>query len=115
MRSNLTPLAKKNRRPMTDAEFKLWEFLCDKKSGFKFRRQCPIDNYIVDFVCFEKRLIVEVDGGQHAESTTDEIRDMYLKSQGFRVLRFRNNDVLSNTAGVVERIIQELNSHPTLH
>jgi very-short-patch-repair endonuclease len=86
---------------MTDAEFKLWCRISNKQLGVKFRRQYPVDNYIVDFICLEKRLIVEVDGGQHAESVNDKSRDEYLKSQGFRILRFWNNEVLSNTEGVL--------------
>jgi len=77
--------------------------------GYKFRRQVPIGNYIVDFVCFETRLIIEVDGGQHAvQLTADEARTDWLQSQGFTVLRFWNNDVLKNTAGVVEQIREHL-------
>ena len=75
--------------------------------GLKFRRQQPIDNYIVDFVCFENRLIIEVDGGQHAaESNKDRERDFYLQQFGFKVLRFWNNEVLQNTKAVLE-IIRE--------
>jgi very-short-patch-repair endonuclease len=112
VRKKLIPIARRFRKKMTDAEFKLWEYLRNKQLGVKFRRQCPIDNYVVDFLCFEKRLIVEVDGGQHAELAKDKSRDKYLKSQGFKVLRFWNNDVLSNTEGVIERIIQVLDSPP---
>jgi len=97
---------------MTDAEFKLWKYLRNRQTGVKFRRQCPIDNCIVDFVCFEKRLIIEVDGSQHIESDEDIIRDKHLKSQNFRVLRFWNTDILKNPEGVVERILCELDSPP---
>jgi len=72
--------------------------------GLKFRRQQPIDNYIVDFVCFEKRLVIEVDGGQHATQEKDALRDQYLQQQGFNVLRFWNNEVLQNINGVIEVI-----------
>ena len=71
--------------------------------GLKFRRQQPIDNYIVDFICFENRIIIEVDGGQHAdENNKDRERDSYLQQFGFKVLRFWNNDVLQNTNEVLE-------------
>ncbi len=81
-----------------------------------FRRQYPIGRYVVDFVCLEARLIVEIDGGQHAESRRDEVRDAWLRAQGFVVLRFWNNDVVSNFNGVLERIADALSSGlpPTL-
>lgn len=72
--------------------------------NLRFRRQAPIDQYVVDFVCFEKRLIIEADGGQHNDSESDRIRDAYLKEQGFRVMRFWNHDILSNVQGVLEMI-----------
>jgi very-short-patch-repair endonuclease len=74
--------------------------------GLRFRRQVPIDHYIADFACLEVRLIIEADGGQHSESRSDKIRDAYLRSQGFHVLRFWNNDVLTNPDGV-HRVIAE--------
>jgi very-short-patch-repair endonuclease len=72
--------------------------------GLKFRRQQPIDHYIVDFVCFENRLIIEIDGGQHAENEKDLERDKYLAENGFKVLRFWNNEVFTNIEGVLEVI-----------
>lgn len=73
--------------------------------GLKFRRQQPIDKYIVDFVCFEKCIIIEVDGGQHAtESSHDRERDAYLQQYGFKILRFWNNEVMQNIDGVLEVI-----------
>ena len=74
----------------------LWKHLRAKQmEGFKFRRQQPIDNYIVDFICLENRVVIEVDGGQHAvEKEKDRERDNYLQRHGFKVLRFWNNDVL---------------------
>ncbi len=72
--------------------------------GLKFRRQQPIDNYITDFVCFEKRLIIEIDGGQHAENKKDIERDNYLSRNRFKVLRFWNSDVFTNIEGVLEVI-----------
>lgn len=81
--------------------------------GVKFRRQSIIGEYIVDFVCFEKRLIVEVDGGQPADSDADKKRDQWMAEQGFKVLRFWNNEVLGNRSGVLERINDVL-SPPSL-
>ena len=84
--------------------------------GIKFRRQEPIGDYIVDFVAFEKRLVIEVDGGQHAEEEKDNDirRDEWLGSQGFRVLRFWNNEVLQNLEGVLETIRVNCLRHPPL-
>ena len=93
------------RKRLTDAEQLIWHYLrMTQMEGFKFRRQQPIDNYIVDFVCFENRLIIEIDGGQHAESEKDIERDNYLSRNGFRVLRFWNNEVFKNIEGVLEVI-----------
>ena len=97
--------AKRMRSEPTDAERALWQLLRAKRFvGYKFKRQVPIDRYIVDFVCFAARLIIEADGSQHAESDYDAERDAYLAGQGFRVLRFWNNDILTNTEGVSEAI-----------
>ena len=94
---------------MTDAERALWRLLRDRRlAGWRFRRQQPIDHYIADFVCFEARLIIEVDGGQHSESDIDKVRDAHLQSQGFRILRFWNNDVLANGDGVYRTIMTAL-------
>lgn len=84
--------------------------------GYKFRRQSPIGDYIVDFVCFEKKIVVELDGGQHnAEKQKDILRDRWLKSQGFRMLRFWNHEVMKNPAGVLEEIINICGDpHPSL-
>ena len=95
----------------TDAEKRIWSLLRAKRMvGHKFRRQVVIDSYIVDFVCFHHRLIIEVDGGQHSENDYDERRDAYLRRQGFRVSRFWNNDVLGNTEGVGAAILEALAS-----
>jgi very-short-patch-repair endonuclease len=96
------------RRNMTDAERALWRVLRDRKDGYRFRRQESIDHYIVDFVCFKARLVIEVDGGQHSESAADKQRDSHLTSHGFRVLRFWNNDVLSNFDAVHQSILEAL-------
>jgi len=85
---------------------KLWQHLRAKQlEGLKFRRQEPMGNYVLDFICYEKSLIIELDGGQHStEHEKDEERDTWLKQQGFKVLRFWNNEVLTNTTGVLEVI-----------
>ena len=85
----LHSLAKNLRKDSTEAEKSLWRRLQRKQlEEFKFRRQQPIGKYIVDFVCFEKKLVVEVDGGQHADTDRDRERDRWLAEQGFQVLRF---------------------------
>jgi very-short-patch-repair endonuclease len=89
----------------TDSELRLWRLLRDRRlNGFKFRRQVPVGAYIVDFLCVGAKLIVEADGSQHAESPRDYVRDAYLERQGWKVLRFWNNEVLQNRAGVLETI-----------
>ena len=99
-------LGKILRKRPTDAEQLLWKQLRLKQlEGLKFRRQQPLDNYIADFVCFERRIVVEVDGGQHAIQKEDDVlRDTYLTQQGFQVLRFWNNEVLQNINAVLEVI-----------
>ena len=93
------------RHNMTDAEKALWQRLRGKQmKGCKFRRQHPFGDFILDFVCLEARLVVEVDGGQHYESSRDELRDQVLTLAGFRVLRFWNNQVLLEVEAVVEAI-----------
>ena len=76
--------------------------------GRKFIRQAPIGRYICDFVCRERRIVIEVDGGQHSDSADDVVRDRYLTAEGYRVLRFWNNDVLGNLDGVLITIQNEL-------
>lgn len=105
-------IAKALRKRPTDAERLLWKHLRLKQlDGLKFRRQEPIDQFIVDFVCYEARVIIEADGGQHNKSTIDATRDAYLQSQGFKVLRFWNNDILSNIQGVMESIGRVCSEH----
>jgi very-short-patch-repair endonuclease len=100
--------ARRLRRDATDAEWRLWSALRDRRlSGYRFRRQYPIGRFIVDFGC-TRYLIVEADGGQHADSEADRARTAWLADQGWRVLRFWNNDVLTNTDGVVETILKEV-------
>ena len=111
--SKLRDRAKQMRSQQTDAEHRLWQILrAHRFAGYKFRRQVPIDFYIADFICFAERLIIELDGGQHAESRRDEKRDAYLHSQGFRVLRIWNNDLFTNEEGVAEAILAALRSPP---
>ena len=106
-RSSLTQRARRMRREPTEAERIMWRVLRNEQLGrMKFRRQSPIGPYIVDFVCFEAQLIVECDGGQHAESGYDARRDAWLRSQGFTVLRFWNGEILENPNGVAEQILR---------
>ena len=94
----------------------MWSILRSRQlNGFKFRRQIEIDGYIVDFLCPERRLIIEVDGGQH-KSERDARRTAYLESQGFRLIRFWDNDVLQNLNGVwamIEKALETTPPHPT--
>ncbi|HHQ4689078.1 endonuclease domain-containing protein [Aeromonas veronii] len=106
MESNL--FAKRLRRDATQAERKLWQQLRNRRlAGLKFRRQMPIGPYVVDFICLEQGLIIEVDGSQHgtqANQMHDEARTAYLNQQGFRVIRVWNNDVLSRMEVVLAHI-----------
>ena len=101
----------------TDVERLLWQRLrLWQVDDYKFRRQQPLGKYIVDFVCLQKRLVVELDGGQHAEEPDyDAERDTWLRHQGFTVLRFWNNDVLKNIDGVMELIVKSLQDTPYLN
>jgi very-short-patch-repair endonuclease len=93
----------------TQAEGKLWLLLRDRRlAGFKFRRQVPIGPYIADFVSFPARLVVEVDGGQHAESARDLARDRWLAGEKFKVVRYWNNDVLQNPEGILTDLLSHL-------
>jgi len=94
----------------TEAEKYLWYVLRNKNLGVKFRRQAVIGQFIVDFVCFESKMVVEVDGGQHAQTEHDNVRDQWLISQGFETLRFWNHDVLGNRDGVLQKIVEHLKS-----
>lgn len=106
------------REAPTDAESLLWYYLRDRRlANHKFRRQRPIGPYFADFACLEARLIVELDGGQHAEAARyDESRTRFMEAQGFRVLRFWNNEVLAKKNAVLGRILQVLlegSPHPS--
>jgi very-short-patch-repair endonuclease len=104
--------AKELRNNPTDAERILWRHLRLRQlGGYKFRRQQPLGEFIVDFVCLEKRLVVEVDGGQHSSKVAyDAQRTKWLERQGFRVLRFWNYEILQNIGAVKEAIWQALTS-----
>ena len=106
----LALIARQLRNNSTDVEQLLWSQIRNRQiAGLKFRRQQRIDFYVVDFICYEKKVIVELDGGQHAISHEKDLsRDKYLKSQGFRILRFWNNEVLQNVEGVKGAIWQAL-------
>jgi very-short-patch-repair endonuclease len=107
----LIRIARKLRVNQTDAETVLWNRIRNRQiDGHKFVRQEPIRGYVCDFVCREKLLVIEVDGGQHNESAADAIRDQRLIADGYRVLRFWNNDVLGNLEGVLATIQSELSS-----
>src|SRR5271169_2348892 len=110
--------AKALRREMTEAEKKIWHRLRRRQTeGFRFRRQVLLGRFIADFVCHEARSIIEIDGGQHEPSSEPEAcRTRFLKSQGYRVLRFWNTEVLENPNGVQTVIAQHLrrgHPHPT--
>ena len=105
--SELRRRAREMRSQSTNAEHRLWQIVrAQRFAGYKFRRQVPIDFYIADFVCFAERLIIELDGGQHAESTSDTKRDAYLRAQVW------NNDLFTNEEGVAELIFSALRSPP---
>ncbi|MGS1080341.1 endonuclease domain-containing protein [Pseudoxanthomonas beigongshangi] len=106
--------ARELRKDMTPAERRLWTILQGRQlEGFRFRRQCPIGPYIADFACLEAKLLIEVDGSQHMDAVTDVRRDTFLSREGFRVLRFWNNEVMTNLEGVRALIVSRLaDSHP---
>jgi very-short-patch-repair endonuclease len=108
MSHTLLPFAKRMRRTSTEAEARLWWYLrAARLRGLKFRRQQPIGDYIVDFICFERKLIVEVDGSQHVDTIErDDARTAWLESVGFTVLRFWNDEVLRDSQRVVQEIVR---------
>ncbi len=106
-RNVLLKNARAMRREPTLAERKLWSLLRGGRvSGLKFRRQVPLGAYIADFACFYPKVIVECDGGQHADSAYDEARDAWFEAQGFKVIRIWNTEIIENPEGVLERILQ---------
>jgi very-short-patch-repair endonuclease len=106
----LTTRARALRRDATETEKRLWHHLRHRQvGGCKFRRQQPLGRFIVDFVCLEKRLVVELDGGQHAaQRSADEARDAWLASQGFRILRFWDNQVFEEPQAILREIWEAL-------
>jgi very-short-patch-repair endonuclease len=110
----MTVRAQRLCRQSTDAERALWRLLRQNQLGRRFHRQFPIPPYIVDFICLDldARLIVEADGGQHALPGDHDKRDAFLSRKGWRVLRFWNNEILQNRAGVYQRIAQALEQSP---
>jgi len=116
MRSQLTNIARNLPKRSTEAEKLLWSRLRARQlDGLKFRRQQSIGNHVVDFVCLEKGVIVEVDGSQHAvEKAKDEKRDKWFEDEGFKVLRFWDNEVLTSIDGVLEVIRENCLDHPPL-
>jgi very-short-patch-repair endonuclease len=101
--------AKAMRREPTEAELAMWRLLRDRRLAlFKFRRQVPFQNFILDFVCFERRIIIEIDGSQHAASERDATREAALLAEGFRIERYWNNDVLQQPLAVLEDILAKL-------
>lgn len=101
--------ARKLRQSSTDVERRMWSALRDRRlMRYKFRRQHPIGPYIADFACTRHQVVIELDGSQHVGSTADMRRTAWLESQGWRVIRFWDNDVLSNTSGVIEAILRAL-------
>ena len=106
-----TRFARQLRRQMTDAEASLWHHLRNRTlMGCKFRRQHPIGPYIVDFACVERKLVVELDGSRHADSASDSARTSWIQANGYRVLRFWNNDALRQQQVVLAVILEVLES-----
>ena len=101
--------ARRLRRDSTEAEKLLWRSLREKLPAYKWRRQMPIGPYIADFACFGERLVIEIDGGQHSVAT-DAARTAFIQAQGYRIVRFWNDDVMSNIEGVLTVIDNELSS-----
>ena len=116
MSEKLICFARQLRRNQTDAEKRIWKHLRSKQlNSLKFRRQQPVGPYIIDFVCFDVKLIVELDGSQHIELKEKDVeRDNWLRSQGFTVLRFWNNEEMGNITGVLEVIYNFCENHPPL-
>lgn len=105
MEKKLTPVARKLRRGSTDVEVALWQRLRSRQmEDAKFARQFPIGPYVADFACRAARLVIELDGGQHAESPADAGRTRVIEAHGFIMLRFWNSDVVANLEGVLEDI-----------
>lgn len=108
VQKRLTPVARRLRAEPTDAESRLWSRLRGGRLGKRFTRQFPVGNFVVDFACRSAKIAIELDGGQHADNPDDDGRTRVIEAHGYRVIRFCNNDVLRNTDGVVQIILQEL-------
>ena len=109
----LKDFAKENRREMTESERVLWEELRRLNCGYHFRRQHPIGDYIADFICLKRMLVIEVDGGYHAEpiqQQNDQWRTDYLESKGYTFIRFKNEDILRDISNVLNIIKDYLNN-----
>ena len=104
----LIEFAHENRRKLTREEAILWKYLKGGTMGVHFRRQHPIGPYVVDFACLRPKLVVEADGGQHEDSEYDRKRDAYIRSRGFVILRFWNEDVWSHIEWTLEQIAEQL-------
>jgi very-short-patch-repair endonuclease len=101
--------ARRLRQSSTDAERRMWSALRDRRlTRYKFRRQHPVGDFILDFACTEFRLVIELDGGQHADDPADIRRTAWLEGQGWKVIRFWNNDIVTNTDGVLQAILRTL-------
>ena len=111
---SLTAVARRLRKQSTDTEGHLWRYLRDRQiEGFKSRRQQPVGSYVVDFVNLEKKVVIELDRGQHTLHPGDRIRDEWLRAEGDKVLRFRDYEVFNNLEGVLETIRDALfTPHP---
>ena len=107
----VTQYARDLRKNLTDAEERLWQLLRKKQLGVRFRRQVPLGKYILDFACFDPKIIIEIDGGQHADPRAelyDQQRTAWLESHGYKILRFWNNEVLGEIENVVEEILKNI-------
>lgn len=114
-KKQLIQLGKNLRNNSTKEEIILWQYLKQKQLGVKFRRQQPIDKYIADFVCFEKKIIIELDGGQHNSSLgiqKDRSRDLFFTNNGYKVIRIWNNEINQNIEGVIRKIQSEIECPP---
>jgi primosomal protein N' (replication factor Y) len=111
--TRLIGFARDNRQSPTDAEHLLWYHLRYKSLGVKFRRQHPIGPYIADFACLSRRLVIEIDGSQHRDSSYDRQRDLFMRDQGWIVLRFWAWEVVRNIEGVLNGIVDAIEEqHP---
>jgi adenine-specific DNA-methyltransferase len=106
------PHARRLRREATDAEQRIWLSVRDRRlGGFKFRRQATVGPFVVDFLCAERGLIVEIDGGQH-DQAVDASRTAFMEARGYRVVRYWNNDVMQNLEGVLETLLAIVSASP---